>query len=560
MKRIGLALVVVLSSWAAGPAPVAAAPVVADPAKVTCVGGQLQFAPVLTSNPDRNLDGSLVKRFTPSPRGKFVPVIMVHGWTGSSVHDDSRSGAFSKLINLTNIRGTQANVPRSLIGQLQRIPGAAVFTFDYAQESARWVTDEKIGPALAKAIDCLYEQSGEKIIVVAHSMGGLATRQAFSEPQPSGRKRADEVSTVVTFGTPELGSDMAAELAAELDQKARVSPEAAVVRMLLAACGAATTQSLTTGTACDLLPSWLNWLKAADSQAARQLRTGSEGLTALAPFPKQVRVIALAGDATFTKIRRTFFGLVVESTDKVPVGDLIVTRKSAAAGGQEIHTLPCAYQFDLAQGIADHVGVLIRQVALSEVPAPPWEVVGACFHTNLMRTIQLTNIATSAVSDDIAGRNVVVLSGGSVAGVPLNGSAALVEKRLRQALGPPTATKNLAYNCEIVNRIPEPRRELSWGGLTVTIRHPGKSNASLVGWTVRPGAVPKGVRLPYGVTTSTSVSAAVHAIPGAKGFFTTAFFMYLITTEREPKMTWSGDHEDGSGKVTYITDMFEPCD
>src|SRR5262245_48227096 len=91
------------------PQAAAAAPV-ANPADVKCDGDQLAFAPALTT--DRNPDGTPVKRFTPDTRGKFVPIVMVHGWTGTSVHTDDRKGVFSKLIDLTTLRGTSVKAQR----------------------------------------------------------------------------------------------------------------------------------------------------------------------------------------------------------------------------------------------------------------------------------------------------------------------------------------------------------------------------------------------------------------------------------------------------------------
>jgi hypothetical protein len=29
---------------------------------------------------------------------------------------------------------------------------------------------------------------------------------------------------------------------------------------------------------------------------------------------------------------------------------------------------------------------------------------------------------------------------------------------------------------------------------------------------------------------------------------------------REPQMMWAGDRQDGTGRITYITNAFEPCE
>jgi pimeloyl-ACP methyl ester carboxylesterase len=149
---------------------------------------------------DKKPDGSPVA-YSPDTRGTYTPIVMVHGWTGSDTHDDAGQGAFSHRIDLTANRLGTVTTTRSLIGQLQSLPGAAVFTFDYHPYSARWVDDAHLGPALGNVIDCLYQASGQKVIFIGHSMGGLITRYAATHPGVSGSDRTAEISTVVTFGT-----------------------------------------------------------------------------------------------------------------------------------------------------------------------------------------------------------------------------------------------------------------------------------------------------------------------------------------------------------------------
>lgn len=144
---------------------------------------RVELAPV--SPDEREADGGpIVPRATPS--GAWVPVVMVHGWTARSTHPNAdgtedTQGTFSHLIDFTANRSGSADVGRSLVGQLQGLPGAAVFTFDYHPYSGRWVTDEHLGPALVKVVDCLAKASGQKVIVVGHSMGGSSA----ASPQPT---------------------------------------------------------------------------------------------------------------------------------------------------------------------------------------------------------------------------------------------------------------------------------------------------------------------------------------------------------------------------------------
>lgn len=395
-RTVAAALVPTLVCCAAllgGPSPGTAAQA-GDPAGFGCAG--VTLAPRL-ADPDRNPDGSPVA-ITPDARGRYVPVIMVHGWTGSSTHDDAREGAFSHRIDLSTNRAADVRADRSLIGQLQRVPGAAVFTFDYHEHSARWVDDEHIGPALGTAIDCLHRATGEEVVVVAHSMGGLATRYALS----TGDGRADRVSTVITFGTPNTGSLLALLAGAALDVGAEVDRVLALLRLVLSLCGTASSESLRTGTACDVLGPPV---RALHSEAGRALRLGSPQLAALKPFPSGVDVHALAGETTFTVPRLGWFALPWD-TDRVPVGDMIVTAGSATHGADTTTTARCGYQLNVVRGLADRIGLALGTTAVGDVAAGPLSsFAGPCYHGNLMRTVQLTNEAVGILDADIGARS-----------------------------------------------------------------------------------------------------------------------------------------------------------
>jgi|GEM_PF-788078 len=389
----GLLLLVPMSSWVP-----AAATRVQDPTAIRCAG--VELASQLNRDPDLNPDGSPV-RITADRRGKFVPVVIVHGWTGRSTHTDPRTGAFSHKIDLSTNQVATVAAVRSLVGQLQRNPGTAVFTFDYHDYSARWVDDPHIGPALGDAIDCLFAATGEKVIIVAHSMGGLAARYALSHRGSSGVDRATEVSTVVTFGTPNAGSLMALLGDTALKVGASTNSALAVIRLILAACGRATSGHQQTGTLCDMLPALV---RTYDSDAFRALRHGSAQLAALAPFPKSITVDALAGDTIFTVPKAGWFHLPWE-VDTVPIGDIAVTTESAVQGSSLSATASCSYQVSVARGLIDAAGLTLRLTARNDVAQPITKVVGACYHGNLMRTIQLTNEATGVINEDIEARS-----------------------------------------------------------------------------------------------------------------------------------------------------------
>lgn len=97
----------------------------------------------------------------------------------------------------------QPDDPQSLFKLADKVDGAAAYAFSYRDAGLSWVTDDRIGPALADTINCLAEESGRQAVVVAHSMGGLATQFALAQ---DGGKIAKNVAKVVTLGTPFEGS------------------------------------------------------------------------------------------------------------------------------------------------------------------------------------------------------------------------------------------------------------------------------------------------------------------------------------------------------------------
>ncbi|MDG5808734.1 alpha/beta hydrolase [Streptomyces ossamyceticus] len=361
----------------------------------------VQLAPAMPR--DKTPDGAPVA-YSPDTRGTYTPIVMVHGWTGSSTHDDAGLGAFSHRIDLTSNRLGKVTTTRSLIGQFQTLPGAAVFTFDYHPYSARWVDDAHLGPALGKVIDCLYQASGQKVIVVGHSMGGLIARYAATHPGVSGSDRAAEISTVVTFGTPQTGSVAALLTEAGLDAGAATSELLAVVRTILAACGQLTSGDIVTGTLCDRLPAPVS---AFESKAGRALRAGSAELRALKPWPKSINVNAVGGQTRFQVPDMGWFALPW-STKSVDTGDLIVTTASAFQGADSTRPVSCSYQLNAVRGATDSLALTFGLASKADVADVPLKAMsGPCFHPDLMRSIELTNEALGAVSDDIESRQPV---------------------------------------------------------------------------------------------------------------------------------------------------------
>jgi pimeloyl-ACP methyl ester carboxylesterase len=178
----------------------------------------------------------------------------------------------------------------------------------------------RIGQALADRIACLADASVAsngpgKVIVVGHSMGGLATRQAASL-QSGGRAVSERLGLVVTLGTPHEGS----WLEGFLTQGSTGGLSASVLKVLSealsAGCKASIPEAL--GAACEIV-------KLPTSDAALAMRPGSDQLKALPKFPAGP-VFAVAGNVHLVV---DLFGR--EQRLDEDIGDLLVRADSATS-------------------------------------------------------------------------------------------------------------------------------------------------------------------------------------------------------------------------------------
>ncbi|HEU5122056.1 MAG TPA: hypothetical protein VFT59_04370 [Candidatus Saccharimonadales bacterium] len=225
-----------------------------------------------------------------SGQGEKVPVLMVHG-----------------LNSNTTVWKSDGSSLEAVIG---RVKDAVIVTpFDYEHHNNEWVTSKQIGPALAEYIDCLAQNSLKsggkgKVIVLAHSMGGLATRYAANQTV-GGRKVADSLGLVITIGTPHAGS-LLANLCNEL---AKVNAKPGQCQ----------------GTA---IPA---------------LKMGSKELAALPPFPPSVPVKSIVGDVTLNAVilppvatLPTYTRIPLDSDIVVPVrsASMLATESGRGDGGK----------------------------------------------------------------------------------------------------------------------------------------------------------------------------------------------------------------------------------
>lgn len=229
------------------------------------------------------------------------PVLFVHGMA-------SGPGAW---LDGTNPIGKQAAT----------IQGVTSWVFDYSTAALNWVTDPRIGPALATAITCLAAASGHAVIVVAHSMGGLATQYAVSQSDGGGGTVAAHVSEVITIGTPFLGSALLSGVqdAVSLTERTllRTNPLlAAGIEATLSAC-AGYASSDNTDNPCGLL-------SVGRSPVGAGLEYDSPQIRALPPWPAGLPVLPMAGNIEAP------IGIGPFSTT-VDIGDVPVTQDSAIA-------------------------------------------------------------------------------------------------------------------------------------------------------------------------------------------------------------------------------------
>ncbi|MCJ1675101.1 MULTISPECIES: triacylglycerol lipase [unclassified Rathayibacter] len=389
------ALLVVVGAVVVPSGTAAAAAAATAPPPATC--GIAELAPVL---PGDDVESTAA--------ASLVPILVLHGWLGTATHDESRTGAFSHLVDLVATNGVDQPVTtsqRSLIGAFQDTEGAVVYTFDYRDLAARWVTDPGIADALASSIACLTAATGHRAVVVAHSMGGLAARQALSQ-SVDGVPVESMVREVVTFGTPNTGSDLALRLGQIIDSTGTVSPAVVGglepqsrlgISALLASCGAAASEDAGNAGECTGMP----MIDALSSQAGIALRTGSTQLAALPPWPESVRVVSLAGD-----IRVTIASVLGSRTGSVSLGDIIVAPPSAEAGVDDYVVSTCYYTLlsmpDVPSVLAElnpmaRLGDALRFSAMVvAIDASP------CHHAKLMRNVELAGHAEAEVAGAVA--------------------------------------------------------------------------------------------------------------------------------------------------------------
>lgn len=342
-------------------------------------------------DPERGRDGSLPQQ-RPHADGHYTPILLVHGWRG-------KPSMWSQPINLSTLK-IEPSSNHSLLGNLQKLAGAAVYTLDYGDVAEKWFLDRHAGAdRFIAAEDCLTAAaafSGHRLIVVAHSMGGLITRWSLSDAAPDGAARRDRIGIVLTLGTPYEGSVMAAAAVLLADTAVRVGAAldkrfaavVGVIHQLVALC-----HDVRGFGPCDELNALVNALA-----AVRAFAPDSREMRSLAGWPAGTNVETLAS-RTIVETGGLFF---LKGFD-VDVGDVVVPVESATSGAYSERVAQCRLTDSPTAALWD--GLMVAAGQKADLDARTYwllALLGTCFHSNEARLIQHTNEILGAIADELA--------------------------------------------------------------------------------------------------------------------------------------------------------------
>ena len=350
-------------------------------------------ATLTTSNPSTGITSAP----TPHGDGKYTPVLMVHGWNGDP-------GMWWAPIDHSTLTGHKVSNARSLAGNVQRLAGAAVYTLDYHDVAERWFTQPGAGGQLfLDAARCLMEDNafvGHKMIVVAHSMGGLITRWAVN----SDERLRTGTSLVLTLGTPYEGSWLAtvglvlmdaARVASALDP--RLVRLRTALHLLILGCRAHDNVP-----GCAELNRFMRQI-----ETVRAFAFGSSEMATLTPWPNDISVKTVAGRVVLENAAAELF-LDTPVPGDLDLGDGVVGVDSAT-DGRKLAVAECRYTASKWRAGVD--GLLASVGLKADVDTRTYDPLvvalfssaySTCGHVGESRLIQLTNQVLGEVADQLA--------------------------------------------------------------------------------------------------------------------------------------------------------------
>lgn len=395
--------------------------------------------------------------------GSRTPIVLVHGY-------NANEGSWS------------AGTRELLAAPRERFCTTA---FDYGPASTFWVTNKQISAALSTRVLALANASRRgggagKVVVVAHSMGGLAIRCAASSACGGSDAVGPLLRAVVTFDTPNLGtylkgyglSHVANAVGNFLGASCRVTDPFDSTPVLRGICG----QVRALGT----------------SDAAKAFTPGSDELRDLPQLPATVPVLAVAGSV---KVGTSFWGRAPKIIGDA--GDLIVNQDSA---------------FAAARTVGGVGGKVNRDCGVLDLTVPVPQVSLTCTHVSETNNPEWVVLVTQLIRKIDSGRSAVAITATSVAGVPFGTSLRDGENLLIAALGKPSE-RTSGEDCD--DGIDT---YLRWGGFSVGFD--GSNDGSTAGSTLsswflsKKSGTPR-LGLPHGLTvgvTSQQVRARTNVV------------------------------------------------
>lgn len=301
------------------------------------------------------------------------PVLLVHGWLSTAMPESEAgprpvttttgiaNSPFSRPVEWSS-DGDPAVDLRSLQERLSELPDTSVFAFDYSSMAALWVGHTATAPALAGAIECLAQISGDTVDIVAHSMGGLALRYALGG---SNEGVASRVGQVITVATPNEGSEVASAVSMIGDAAESLFSSASVLAQIalpaiVGICNREMESDARVG--CDIPPS-ARTVFAVAGDGGQALRAGSVELSSVPAWPSGLKIHAIAGDyrihlttgfvppELFTALRNAAGAIGVDLQpaldETVAAGDGIVEVSSATAESDSSFIARCDVTVDL---------------------------------------------------------------------------------------------------------------------------------------------------------------------------------------------------------------------
>ncbi|WP_300007720.1 alpha/beta hydrolase [Pseudonocardia sp.] len=212
----------------------------------------------------------------------LVPVLFVHGMNSDPTMWDEP------------ITGTDRSLEQTVV---EDVEGVQTFRFDYRAVALEWVDAEGSGPALAGTLACLARAADRKAVVVAHSLGGLATQFALGRTPVAADGTHPHVAAAITLGTPFTGSQLLAyfqdirEAGAELDAVDGNDAQTQAFDAALTTCAELGLADLRAGrrNRCDVIA-------VADGPLGTALQPSSDEIGRLPSWPDGVALLPLAGE------------------------------------------------------------------------------------------------------------------------------------------------------------------------------------------------------------------------------------------------------------------------